>query len=89
LLLNGTVYLAFASHGDTKPYHGWLLGIDLATLKQTAAFVTTPNGGGGGIWMGGAGIAADDQGFIFVSTGNGDADPDTAKGRPVQAVLQG
>jgi len=38
--------------------------------------------------MGGAGIAADDQGFIFVSTGNGDADSRHRQGRLSQAVLK-
>jgi hypothetical protein len=79
LLLNGIVYIAFASHGDNGPWHGWLLGYNETTLRQTGAFCTTPNGVGGGIWMGGAGLAADvidpvnhPYGRIFTATGNGD-----------------
>jgi LysM repeat protein len=79
LLLNGIVYIAFASHGDNGPWHGWLLGYNEQTLQQTGAFCTSPNGVGGGVWMGGAGLAADvidpvnhPYGRIFLATGNGD-----------------
>ena len=79
LLLNGIIYIAFGSHGDNGPWHGWLLGYNEQTLKQTGAFCTTPNGVGAGIWMGGAGLAADvldpvnhPYGRIFLATGNGD-----------------
>jgi hypothetical protein len=71
LLSNGTVYVAFASHSDNGPYHGWVLGYDARTLHQTVAFNDTPNGSEGGIWMSGGGPAADSSGFIYVSTGNG------------------
>jgi LysM repeat protein len=79
LLLNGIVYIAFASHGDNGPWHGWLLGYNETTLQQTGAFCTSPNGVGGGTWMGGAGLAADvldpvnhPYGRVFIATGNGD-----------------
>jgi hypothetical protein len=73
LLVNGTVYLGYASHCDNGPYHGWLFAYSAALLTRTAAYVTTPNGveGEGGIWMSGAGMAADVNGNIFTATGNG------------------
>ena len=74
LLADGSVYLGFGSHGDITPWHGWLLGYNAATLKQNMAFCTTPsNIGGGAIWQGGRGIAAN-AGRLYVSTGNGDYD---------------
>lgn len=74
LLLNGIVYVGYASHCDDSPWHGWLFAYDTKTFTQQAVYVTTPNGGMGGIWMGGAGIAADSAGNIFVATGNGSFD---------------
>ncbi len=74
LLSNGVVYVAWASYGDVCPYHGWVIGYDAQTLQQVAVFNTTPNGGLGGIWMSGAGLAADGNGAIYLSTGNGTFD---------------
>ncbi len=75
LLANGQVYLGYASHCDDTPYHGWIFAYNASTLAQTAVFITTPNGqGAGGIWMSGAGIAADSSGNIFAPTGNGNYD---------------
>jgi len=73
LLLNGTVYLGFARQRTESvvPFHGWELGYNATTLKQTFVLNTTPNGNEGGIWMSGRGPAADSKGFTFI-TGNGD-----------------
>ncbi len=74
LLMNGVIYIAYASHCDYGPYHGWLLAYDTATFSQKGALNFTPNGGDGGIWMSGGGLAADSAGNIFLSTGNGTFD---------------
>jgi hypothetical protein len=48
------------------------MAYDAHTLAQTAVLNTTPDGGEGGIWQSDAGPAADQQGNVFVATGNGD-----------------
>ena len=71
LLTNGQVILTWASSCDVKPYHGWIMAYDAHTLKQTAAFNTSPDAGESGIWQADNAPAADAQGNIFVATGNG------------------
>jgi hypothetical protein len=68
------VYIAWGSYGDVGAYHGWVIAYDAATLAQVAAWTSTPNGGEGGIWMAGGGIAADSSGALYLSTGNGTFD---------------
>jgi len=79
LLVNGIVYIGFAAHGDNGPWHGWVLGYNAATLKQTGAYNASPNGVGAGFWMSGSGLAADvlnpstqPYGRMFLTSGNGD-----------------
>ncbi len=70
LLQNGLVYIAWASHCDGWPYHGWVMAYDARTLHQIAAWNATPNGVGGGIWQSGAAPAGDGK-DVFFATGNG------------------
>jgi hypothetical protein len=75
LLLNGVVYIGWASFGDLGNYHGWLLGYNAATLALVAVFNDTPNGSQGGIWQSGGGFSAAPGGTaVFVQTGNGTFD---------------
>jgi hypothetical protein len=71
LLYQGVVYIAWSSHCDWGPYHGWLIGYDATTLIQKYVYNATPTGGLAGIWMSGQAPAVDDDGYIYVSTGNG------------------
>ncbi len=71
LLMNGTIFIGYGSHCDFSPFHGWLFAYDEATLAQKGVFVSTPNTGMGGIWMSGAGPAADTSGNLYLATGNG------------------
>ena len=70
-LVNGVVYISFASFSDTEPYHGWLFAYDAATLTQLAALNLSPNSEGAGLWQGGAAPTADAEGNIYIQTGDG------------------
>ena len=74
VLSNGVIYVAFAAFSDIDPYHGWLLAYDANTLGPIAAFNTSPNSGGGGIWMAGAAPAADTNGNVYIASANGRPD---------------
>src|ERR1700691_2606711 len=43
-LANGAVIVAWASHEDIRPYHGWVMAYDAANLKQLGAFCVTADG---------------------------------------------
>jgi hypothetical protein len=85
VLSNGVVYVAWASHEDHDPYHGWVIGFSASTLAPVAnaVFNSTPNQVGklsysrGGIWMGGGAPAVDSSGNLFFITGNGTFDANT------------
>jgi hypothetical protein len=75
LLANDAIYVAFGSHGDQAPWHGWLMSYDASNLRQQmGVFLATPSGNGGSIWQSGHGLAADDQGNVYAITANGDYD---------------
>ncbi len=84
LLVNGTVYVAFGSVGDPGPFHGWVFGYKASAIDQPPRiFCTTPvkrslgepgdatEWNRGGIWQSGTGLAADENGAIYLSTGDG------------------
>lgn len=71
LLLNGSIYMAFASYCDYSPYAGYVVGVNTTSRAQTmwtdeAGLTDTQSG----IWMGGSGLMSDGKSIFFV-TGNG------------------
>lgn len=82
LLANNALFIGFGGC-----HSGWLLSYDARSLAQIAVFNMSPNlngdsgfGGAGGVWMGGGGPAADSNGAVYVTTGNGPYDGSAAWG---------
>jgi len=80
--VNGIVYIAWGSHEDATPWYGWIIGYSFGAggFTQSAVLNTTPDGGGGGVWMGGGAPAADASGNLYAITGNGAFDVTNSSG---------
>src|SRR5882672_4898390 len=88
LLLNGKVYLAFGSNYCNDGNHSWVLGYDATTLQRTDVFNANPDHGLTSIWQAGGGLAADDAGYIYPLTSEGNFDIDTGGQGYPHAVLK-
>jgi uncharacterized protein (TIGR03437 family) len=74
-LVNNAVYLGFGSHADAGLFHGWMLGYDASNLQhQVAVYNSSPNDWGAAIWQTGRAPAIDENGNLYVVTGNGQFD---------------
>jgi hypothetical protein len=73
-LVNGFVYVAWASHEDKWPFYGWIIGFNASTLAVSSVLNVTPDVEYGGIWMGGGAPAADADNNLYLITGNGNFD---------------
>jgi hypothetical protein len=79
-LVNGTLYVEWASHADNGPYHGWVVTWNVSNILTTGlaasgVLCSSPNGGESGIWMGGGAMTFEPNGSAFYfETGNGPAD---------------
>ena len=87
LLLNGAIYTTWTSHCDAPNYTSWVISYNESNLAQKSVLNLTANGatqGGkeGGIWMAGAGPAADSSGNIYFLIGNGTFDTTLSNGFP-------
>ena len=76
LLLNGVVYIAFASDCDITPYRGIVVGVSastgaITTMWSDEAGVGTGESSQAGIWQSGAGLVSDIPGRIILTSGNG------------------
>jgi len=66
-----TLFIATTGGEHPGDPHGWVVAFDIDSFTQTAAWVSTPSGFGGGIWQASQGLAADPEGNIYAITGNG------------------
>jgi Putative Ig domain len=75
-LVNGVVYIAWASHEDVVPWYGWMTGYAYGSsgFVRTALFNTAPDTGEAGVWMSGGAPAADSLGRLYAISGNGKFD---------------
>uniref|UniRef100_Q01VM9 Pyrrolo-quinoline quinone n=1 Tax=Solibacter usitatus (strain Ellin6076) TaxID=234267 RepID=Q01VM9_SOLUE len=71
LLSGGQVYLTWGSSCDAGHYYGWVMAYDARTLAQSAVLNVSPDAAESGIWQSDNGPAADEQGNVYVATGNG------------------
>jgi hypothetical protein len=74
LEVRGSIYLAFTSHCDQRPYTGWIMQYSAADLSQQSVIDVTPNGNEGAIWQTGDGVAADTDGYLYFLDANGTFD---------------
>jgi hypothetical protein len=76
LLTNSSIYLTWAApcQQTSFDYSSWVMAYSEVSLQQQSVLNLTPNGSGGGIWMSGAGPAADTSGNIFLITSKGTFD---------------
>ena len=77
LLANNHVYVAFGGIADRPPYQGFLFSFTTNTLTLDHVFNAEPNSdatGGGGIWMSANSPVVDQDGNLYVTTGNGISD---------------
>jgi hypothetical protein len=91
LLSNGTVFVAFGSHGDQHAYQGWLMGYDASTLAKKFAWSSTDprdDEGQGAVWMAGNGPSVDAAGNVYVETSNGAFDADTGGSNYANSVVK-
>ncbi len=87
LLLNGTVYIAFASDCDITPYRGIVVGVSTTTDAITSMWsdesgVGTDENSQAGIWQSGGGLVSDEPNRIVLATGNGVSPQPAASNNP-------
>ena len=83
----GMLVVAYSSHGDINPYHGWVLGFDPRTLKLESTYITAPDGDYGAIWQGGGAPSIAPNGDIIAAVGNGTFDAFTSTATPGASAI--
>jgi HYDIN/CFA65/VesB-like, Ig-like domain len=73
LASDGSIWAAFGSHCDYKPYAGYVTRVALGSSPKVSLWTDEAalTNDQAGIWQGGGGVVQDPQGNIFVTSGNG------------------
>jgi hypothetical protein len=92
LLDNNVIYTAWASHCDLEHYSGWIIGYHVSSLARVRVLNVNPNGrptspflpdgSGNSFWGSGAGLSADNNGFLYGLTEEGPFGELSADGFP-------
>ena len=86
LLLNGEVYMAFASDCDITPYRGIVASVNTSTraisMWSDESGAGTDENSEAGIWQGGGGLVSDIPGRIIFTSGNGVSPTPAASSHP-------
>jgi hypothetical protein len=89
LLQKNVLYIGFGSHHDDNPSLGWMFAYSAINFTQLGVYCSAPNSTGlASFWNSGQGPAADDNGFIYASTGNGPFDVNTGGQDYGQSVIK-
>ena len=87
LVANDRLYIGFANFQQRPPdrasQEGFIFSYSLTNLSHPLARFQTTDGQGGDIWQASRGLAADSQGFIYATTGNGFYDGVSAFGNSI------
>jgi hypothetical protein len=81
LLHDNIIYTAWTSHCEIAPYTGWIIGYHVHSLARVTTLNVNPNGrpassflpdgSGNSFWGSGAGLSADNNGFLYGLTESG------------------
>lgn len=93
LLLEGVVYVAFASDCDINPYRGIVAGFNatsgaLTTMWSDESGPAADEGSMAGIWQSGGGLVSDIPGRIVFATGNGISPTPAPSNAPPQTLSE-
>ncbi len=93
LLLEGVVYVAFASDCDINPYRGIVAGFnasngEMTTMWSDESGPAADEGSMAGVWQSGGGLVSDIPGRIILATGNGVSPTRAASNVPPQTLSE-
>jgi hypothetical protein len=93
LLLNGVVYVAFASNCDIAPYRGIVAGLSaktgaLTTMWSDESGVGTDENSQAGIWQSGGGLVSNAANRIILASGNGVSPTPAASNAPPSTLSE-